>query len=186
MAFTKENAAAAQAASIEARRNKKAASTSPYGRDLVAGRPAQLEEELIAQDKAAVDAQLDTHVQEAEITRLRAELAAERAQQAARDVLHRKWVLGDYSDLDALHPFEITIFTEEDANKNLPVYVAVNGNEFRIPRGVPFRVPRNIIEVLAGTKIKGMQKVPDALGNVQEVPILESRFHFQARPIYDS
>ena len=95
-------------------------------------------------------------------------------------------MLGDFSDLDPLHPFEIMIFTEEDANKNLPVYVAVNGHDYRIPRGVPFRVPRNIIDVLAGTKITGMQRVPDALGNVQEVPILESRFHFQARPIYDS
>lgn len=65
---------------------------------------------------------------------------------AAPDDVPRKrkeWTRDELAEL-----LTITIFPESDPNQNRPVDVAINGQSYAIPRGVPTRVPRAVALVL--------------------------------------
>lgn len=133
---------------------------------------AQLRREL-AELRAAVDAG------EAERSRIRRELEENQA------LVHRLLGEGKPLDMMAVETRErmreearrklyaqvagrkviILLQTHEDAKRNHPVHVALNGKWYNIPRGKPFEIEGEFLEVLDHARVLTIVREVDDLGN---------------------
>jgi hypothetical protein len=59
----------------------------------------------------------------------------------------------------------IQMHTHEEAGRNYPVHVAVNGQVWNLPRGVPVRVPVCVVEALDHAHVDTLIKEVDGEGN---------------------
>ena len=80
--------------------------------------------------------------------------AVEKNRNEARDKFYRS-VRG--------RPVTIQIHTHEDPRRNFPVFVALNGVEHEIPRGVPYTLPGEYLAVLDNARFMSVVKEVDDL-----------------------
>jgi hypothetical protein len=62
--------------------------------------------------------------------------------------------------------------------------VVHNGTKYTFKRGVPRRVPKCVVDILADAKIKGATRVINpATGNPETFVYDQNRFQYNARPL---
>lgn len=142
-----------------------------------------LEQEAAEKEAERLLSDAGTSEKDREIRELQAKLVA---RERELDTLKRRWVDGDWSDLDPFHLFEIVVQATPFPGGMLPAKVWVNGDLTEFEREVPKVVPKYVLEVLDRCKYNQWEKIvdPSAPTGLRAVHVQYHRYPFSARPIY--
>lgn len=122
---------------------------------------------------------------EKENARLRERLAELEQERQREESLRRHWVEGDFSDLPPDHPFEIVVQTDSSGLEQKPIVEPeINGKKYTIVRGIPTRVPHEVVQHLSHLKYDYTVKEIGPNGYPLAVTYKAHRFPFSAHPLY--
>jgi len=122
---------------------------------------------------------------ERENTRLRERLAEMEKERRKNEMLHKHWVEGNFNDLPMDHPFEILVHTDAGGLDPKPIIEPeINGVKYSIVRGIPTRVPHNVVRHLGALKYNFTVKEVSADGFPHLVTYNALRYPFSAHPVW--